>query len=136
VQVESWPFEVEQPIGPHVEAWIDSVRMERRLDDAALLGSRLRVAPDVVEARTGPPGGAEQERIVLRSHVGMRRARSASTAVAGMVGACDGDLTLGQIVGALSTLLDTPPTRSGPSSCLPPGECSSTASCSPLRDLG
>jgi hypothetical protein len=108
VQVESWPYDVEQPLGPHVDAWLRAVRLERGVDDAALLDSRLVLAQDVVEERVGPPGGAEQERIVLRSQRGMRRARTVSTAAAGMVGACDGDLTLGQIVGALSTLLDAP----------------------------
>ena len=36
----------------------------------------------------------------------MRRARQVTTAVAAMVGACDGDLTLEQIVRALSSLLE------------------------------
>ena len=43
---------------------------------------------------------------MLRRQRGMRRARQVSTAVAAMVGACDGDLTVGQIAQALATLLD------------------------------
>ena len=36
----------------------------------------------------------------------MRRAHQADTVVAGLVGACDGDLTVGQVLDALGTLLD------------------------------
>ena len=32
----------------------------------------------------------------------------ASTALAGLVGACDGELTVGQVVGALADLLEEP----------------------------
>jgi hypothetical protein len=38
----------------------------------------------------------------------MRRAHQATTAVAAMVGACDGDLSLGQIVAALGEILGEP----------------------------
>ncbi|MGH3507540.1 MAG: methyltransferase [Nocardioidaceae bacterium] len=108
VQVESWPYDVEQPLGPHLASWCRAVDTLREVDDAALLGSRLEVAPDVVEERVGPPGVADPERILLRQQRGMRRARQVSTEVAAMVGACDGDLSVGQICEALSTLLDAP----------------------------
>jgi hypothetical protein len=39
----------------------------------------------------------------------MRRARQADTVVAGLVGACDGELTVGQILDALAALLDEDP---------------------------
>jgi hypothetical protein len=108
VQIESWPYEVEQPLGPHLAAWGQAMDVARAMDDAALLGSRLLVAPDVVEERFGPPGGADPERIVLRQQHGLRRARQVSTAVAAMVGACDGELTVAQIADALGTLLKEP----------------------------
>ena len=53
----------------------------------------------------GEPGAADPETIVLRQQRGMRRARQADTVEAGLVGACDGDLTVGQILDALATLL-------------------------------
>ena len=40
---------------------------------------------------------------------GLRRARKADTVEAGLVGACDGDLAVGQILDALATLLDGEP---------------------------
>jgi hypothetical protein len=38
----------------------------------------------------------------------MRRAEQADTVLAGFVGACDGDLSVGQILNALAELLDRP----------------------------
>ncbi|MGY4645426.1 hypothetical protein ACVW07_003259 [Cellulomonas sp. URHB0016] len=44
--------------------------------------------------------------VLLRQGGGFGRAVQAGTALAGLVGACDGELTVGQIVGALGALLD------------------------------
>jgi ubiquinone biosynthesis protein UbiJ len=41
----------------------------------------------------------------------MRRARSADTVEAGLVGACDGDLSVGQILDALAQLLELDPAQ-------------------------
>ena len=56
----------------------------------------------------GEPGAADPEFIVLRQQRGMRRARRADTLTAAVVGASDGELTLHQILRALSELLDEP----------------------------
>ncbi len=104
VRLEDWPYEVEQPLGAEVTAW------GRRTDwldaHADLLDARLRAAPDLVQETYGPPGEQHPERIVLRRQRGVRRARQADTVEAGLVGACDGDLTVGQILDALASLLD------------------------------
>ena len=68
--------------------------------------SRLAVRVDVRQETVGEAGAADPETIVLRQQRGMRRARQADTVEAGLVGACDGDLTVGQILDALATLLD------------------------------
>jgi hypothetical protein len=44
--------------------------------------------------------------VILRQQRGLRRARQADTVEAALVGACDGDLTLGQILDALAQLLE------------------------------
>jgi methylase of polypeptide subunit release factors len=104
VRVEDWPYEVEQPLGPEVAA------CARRTDwlrgGAAVLDGRLRTADDVVQETHGSPGVEDPERIVLRRRRGMRRARQVDTVEAALVGACDGDLTAGQILAAVATLLD------------------------------
>ncbi|WP_210439579.1 DUF7059 domain-containing protein [Nocardioides xinjiangensis] len=100
-----WPYDVEQPIGPAVHAWGEAVTELRGLADGDLLGTRLRAREDVQQETVGRPGAEDPEAIVLRQHRGFRRARTADTVEAALVGACDGDLTLGQILGALAALL-------------------------------
>ncbi len=46
--------------------------------------------------------------MVLRQQRGLMRARQADTVEAALVGACDGDLTVGQVLDALGQLLDRP----------------------------
>jgi hypothetical protein len=107
--LEDWAFEVEQPLGAEV------VDRFRRLDllavtsDDALLAGRLRSRIDVRQETVGEPGAADPEVIVLRQQRGMRRARQVDTVEAGLVGACDGDLSVGQILDALATLLGEDP---------------------------
>lgn len=98
---EHWPYDVEQPLGTHI---LDRMNRAESLPDD-LLGLRLRVAADVVEERRGAPGADDPETIVLRRQRGMRRAEQADTVLAGFVGACDGDLTTGQLLAALAELL-------------------------------
>jgi hypothetical protein len=110
-RIESWPYSVEQPIGPQIAAWATAVDHERALGDNELLATRLVTAADVAEERVGQPGAVDPDHIVLRSQRGMRRSHRASTAVAAMVGACDGELTLGQIAEALAVLLEADAAR-------------------------
>jgi methylase of polypeptide subunit release factors len=107
VRLEDWPYDVEQPLGAEVASW--GRRTDWLRSCADLLHARLRTAPDVVQETFGPPGEQHPERIVLRQQRGMRRARQVDTVEAGLVGACDGDLTVGQILDALASLLDRDP---------------------------
>ena len=113
-RIEDWPYAVEQPIGPEVAAWGRRTDwLEDRLDSAGGMAGlddvRLRAADDLVQETYGRPGEEDPERIVLRQQRGMRRARQVDTVEAGLVGACDGDLTVGQILDALATLLGRDP---------------------------
>lgn len=111
VRVEAWPFDVEQPLAPHIASWADRVdALDARPDDA-LGRTRLRVDDTVVEERIGAPGAEDPTHILLRQQRGLRRARQLTTAEAAFVGACDGDLTVDQIIGALALLLDEPEAR-------------------------
>jgi Methyltransferase small domain len=109
LKIERWPHDIEQPIGHDVADWARRVDALDRLDDLALLGTRLVVAKGVVEERIGPPGADDPAVIALRSHRGMRRARPLTTAEAGLVGACDGELTVGEISDALASILGAEP---------------------------
>lgn len=77
-------------------------------DDAALLASRWVVGDDVSEERYGRPGAEDPQVVLLRQGAGLQRAVRADAALAGLVGACDGDLPLGVLLGALGRLLDEP----------------------------
>ena len=81
----------------------------RAVDRTVSPADRLVRREDVLQETTGEPGAEDPETIVLRQQRGLRRARRADTVEAALVGACDGDLTLGQILGALGGLLDRDP---------------------------
>ncbi len=98
-----WPYELEQPIAPAIAAWAEA------LDVRVGPEERVRLREDVRQEATGPVGGEDPEVIVLRQQRGFRRARQADTVVAALVGACDGQLSVGQILDAVAHLLDLDP---------------------------
>lgn len=105
IRLEDWPHPLEQPVAPQIEAW------ERAVDAGdvpadELMGRRLRQTDGIVQEDHSVPGTAEPERIVVRQPHGLRRARQLDTVEAGFVGACDGELGVGQILDALADLLD------------------------------
>lgn len=93
------PYAVEQPIAPAVAAW------GRASDHAVSPDDRLVRPDDVVQETTGVPGADDPQTIVLRQQRGLRRARQVDTVEAALVGACDGELTVGQILDAVAHLL-------------------------------
>jgi hypothetical protein len=105
-ELTEWPYDVEQPIGPAIHAWGDAVADLRGLGDDELLATTLRAREDVQQETVGRPGAEDPEAIVLRQQRGFRRARTADTVEAAFLGACDGDLTVGQLLGALGALLE------------------------------
>ena len=102
-----WPYDVEQPIGPAIRDWGTAVADLRGLSDDHLVASTLRAREDVQQETVGRPGAEDPEAIVLRQQRGFRRARTADTVEAAFVGACDGDLSVGQLFGALAQLTGT-----------------------------
>lgn len=101
---EEITYDLEQPIGPHVSTavvrhdWLGACR--------DLSAEHLLVADDVTEERHQRPGAEHPGVILLRQGAGFRRTTLLSTELAGFISACDGDLTAGQITGALAALLD------------------------------
>ena len=95
-----WPYDVEQPIAAAIRDWGDAQRVE------VTLGSRLVARADLVQEALGPVGAEDPATIVLRQQRGFRRAHQADTVLAALVGACDGELTVGQILDAVATLLE------------------------------
>ncbi len=70
--------------------------------------STLVTAPDVTEARHLLPGNDDPSVIELRQGGGFARTVNVDPALAGFVGACDGELTVVQIASALADLFEVP----------------------------
>jgi hypothetical protein len=100
-----WPYDVEQPIAPAIRDWAAASAADVGLD------SRLVVRPDIQQETLGAPGAEDPGAVVLRQQRGLRRARQVDTVEAALVGACDGDLSVGKILDALAQLLELDPAQ-------------------------
>jgi len=96
-----WPYDVEQPVAPALRDWFDHVEVT---PDSVLLRR-----DDVQQEAIGLPGAEDPEAVVLRQKAGLRRARTVDTVEAALVGACDGDLSVGPILDAVAQLLEVDP---------------------------
>jgi hypothetical protein len=93
-------------IGDHLMACLRAHDAIADLDDTAVSALRLEVAPDVTEERHYWPGEENPTVIRLRQGGGFARTIEADAALAGLVGASDGELTVGAITNALADLLE------------------------------
>ena len=88
--------------GPHLEGCVDA--FDRLVGDVD--AARPVVAGDVTERRHHWPGSDDPTAITLRQGGGFARTVDAGTALAALVGASDGTLTVGAIASALAGLLE------------------------------
>ncbi|SER76770.1 Methyltransferase small domain-containing protein [Propionibacterium cyclohexanicum] len=104
VTIEQWPYQIASPVGPAVSR---ELRARRFLHEDAeeLWARRFRISPEVIQESVSQPGAADPSHIVLRQRAGLQRAMQVDTALAGVLGACDGELTLGTILDAVARLL-------------------------------
>ena len=93
-------------LGAHVAATLAAHDAQARLSDAALAATALVVAGDVTEERHYWPGDEDPTVMDLRQGAGFGRTYPLGTAVAAVVGACDGELALGAICSAVAHLLE------------------------------
>ncbi|WP_207345420.1 methyltransferase [Arthrobacter sp. E3] len=99
-------YPIEQPVGPHLAATLDR---ESWLEEReSIMDELLVVAQDVTEERHQRPGAEHPGVILLRQGAGLRRTNLLSTELAGFASASDGELTVGQLIGALAVLLERP----------------------------
>jgi methylase of polypeptide subunit release factors len=96
----------DSPLGAHLAEALAAHDRLTRLDDAGLEASVLLVAPDVSEARHHLPGWEAPSVIELRQGGGFARTIEVDPALAALVGACDGDLAVGPLLGAIAELLE------------------------------
>ncbi|AEG43205.1 methyltransferase [Isoptericola variabilis] len=103
-RLEEHTGSVRQPLGAHLAASLAAHDWLEARDDAALAAAHLVVAEDVTEERYLTPGAADPNVVIVRQGDGLGRGVQASTGLAALVGACDGELAVGQIVGAIAAL--------------------------------
>jgi methylase of polypeptide subunit release factors len=96
-------------MGAHVAAVLAAEEWLLGASDEDLAAARLVVADDVTEERFGRPGAEHPQVIGLTQGDGLRRSVRADTALAAVVGACDGELALGALTAAVAALLDEAP---------------------------
>ena len=97
---------LEQPLGTFVARSLAAHDWLAARSDSALAAERLVVAGDVSEERFYTPGASDPSVVIVRQGGGTGRAIHASTSLAALVGACDGELTVGQIVGAIASIFE------------------------------
>ena len=110
-RVEELLGPLDRPLGEHLGAVLDACTWLAEVAPAGLLEAYLSVAEDVTEERFHSPGLEDPKVLLLRQGGGFGRSVRATTALAGFVGACDGSLRVGQIISALSDLLEEPADR-------------------------
>ncbi|PPF32695.1 SAM-dependent methyltransferase [Rathayibacter sp. AY1A3] len=92
-------------LGGHLAACLDAAEALASLDDRALAGLALVVAGDVTEERHYWPGNDDPTVLRLRQGGGFARVEEVDTALAAVVGACDGELSVAAIAAAVASLL-------------------------------
>ncbi|GGB26690.1 methyltransferase [Flexivirga endophytica] len=99
---------VQSPMGPAIDAGLRARTWLAEAGEQGLLDSHLTVAADVTEERHGRPGAEDPSVIVIRQGGGLRRAFKVDTAMAAFVSVCDGELSTGQALAAIASLLEVP----------------------------
>jgi hypothetical protein len=93
-------------LGEHVAATLRAHDWQAVRDDDGLADARLTVAGDVTEERHYWPGDEDPTVMTLRQGGGFGRTYPLDTALAAVIGACDGELSIGAITAAIAQLLD------------------------------
>ncbi|WP_440709819.1 DUF7059 domain-containing protein [Herbiconiux sp. YIM B11900] len=92
-------------LGDHLAACLAGHDWSVRHDDDELLRATLVYASDITEERHYWPGQEDPVVMTLRQGGGFGRSVSLDTGLAALIGACDGDLSVRAICGALAEVL-------------------------------
>lgn len=90
-----------RPRGADVAAALRSLRLPKDLKPL-----RLERGEDVTEERHYVPGSPDPVLLIMHQGSGLGRSLQVGSATSALVGACDGELTLGQIVTAIGVLTE------------------------------
>lgn len=92
-------------LGGHLAHCLDAIEALAALDDRTLASLALVVAGDVTEERHYWPGNDDPTALRLRQGGGFARVEQVDTALAALVGASDGELSVAAIIAAVASLL-------------------------------
>ena len=98
-------------LGPHIAATLTAAQWLEGLDDVALAETILQVAGDVTQESHYWPGDEDPSAITLHQGGGFARSVAAGTVLAAVVGACDGELSIAAIGGAIAQILEVDETE-------------------------
>jgi methylase of polypeptide subunit release factors len=98
---------VPSSLGPHINESLAAYDWQQSLDDQSLSLAKLVVAPDVTEERYYWPGDEHPAVMNVKQGGAFARSYPLDTALAAVIGACDGELSVLAICGALADLLST-----------------------------
>lgn len=93
-------------LGGHLAECVAAHDRQVLLTDAELAATRVAVAGDITEERHYWPGDEHPTAMLLRQGGGFARTVPLDTGLAALVGASDGDLSIGAITAAVAQLLD------------------------------
>jgi len=99
-----WPAAVTQPVADDLMAHLAAFEVAELSDDA-ILDTRWRLADGTVQQALSQPGLPEPYQVRLARGDGLRRVVQVDTALGGVIGACDGELSLRQIIGGVAAIL-------------------------------
>ncbi len=105
-RLDEHPGAVAQPLGPVFAAGLRMQEFLACASDQQVAALRCVVAVDVTEERYYRPGEADPAVMMLRQGGGFQHSVHVSSAVAAVVGASDGELTVGQLLSAVASLTD------------------------------
>jgi methylase of polypeptide subunit release factors len=104
IQAIDWPYPVTPPVAGDFTAYFNGIGFAR-LDEASFLSAPWKLAPDAYQESVAEPGAADPQRVVYRRRTGLGRFADVDTALGGVLGACDGELPLDALIGAVADLL-------------------------------
>jgi methylase of polypeptide subunit release factors len=106
IRLEQQLKPLKSAMGAHLSQTLDAMQWAASASETDILTTKFILAEDVTEVRYFKPGASDPSIIMLTQGGGFAREHQASTALAGFVGASDGDLTASQIIGALASILN------------------------------
>jgi SAM-dependent methyltransferase len=96
----------ETGLGSHIAVTLAASQWLAGLDDLSLARTILAVAGDVTQESHYWPGDEDPTAITLHQGGGFARSVVAGTVLTAVVGACDGELSVGAIAGAIAQILE------------------------------